>query len=45
MIEGMTRFSGDNMTQNRHAKQGEITDTIEQFVTDKLVLVTQPLII
>ena len=45
MIESMTRFSGDNMTQNRHAKQGEITDTIQQFVTNKLVLVSQSLIV
>ena len=45
MIESMARFSGDDVAQNRHAEQGEITDTVQQFVAHKLVLVSQPIIV
>ena len=29
MVESMARFTGDDMAQNRHAEQGEITDTVQ----------------
>jgi hypothetical protein len=41
MVKGVSGFMGHDMSENRHAQKGEISNTIKEFVAHKLILVAQ----
>jgi hypothetical protein len=45
MIKGVPRFVSHDVPEERHTEQGEITNTVEYLMTDKLVLIPEPLLV